>query len=543
MSSRERLDTDVVIIGAGPAGLSAAIRLKQLAAEHKKEISVIVLEKGAEVGAQILGGAILEPRALDELLPTWREEKSNWATPAKEDAFLFLTSQYAIRLPTPKQMNNHGNYIVRLGFFCHWLAQKAESLGVEIFPGFAAVDILKSDSGCVKGVITGDMGLDKNNQPTAQFTPGIEIHAKQIILAEGCRGSLTKKIEPLFNLRDETQQQTYGMGIKELWEVDPAKSIPGKVVHTVGWPLDYHTYSGSFIYHLDNNLVALGLVVGLDYQNPYLDPYEEFQRLKTHPTIAALLLNGKRIGYGARALNEGGWQSIPRLSFPGGVIVGCAAGFMNVPKIKGAHTAMKSGMVAAEAIFANFIGENEPEVVDYEKHLRNSWVAEELYAVRNIRPGFHHGLLPGLAYAALDTYLFRGKAPWTFKHNIDHTMLKNAKDCAPINYAKPDNVLTFDRLTNLAFSGVYHEEGEPVHLHLANKNIPITVNLKEYASPESRYCPAGVYEIITTEKGVPTLHINAQNCIHCKTCDIKDPTQNITWVPPQGGEGPHYSGM
>lgn len=543
MSSHEHLNTDVVIIGAGPAGLSAAIRLKQLAIAHKKEISVIVLEKGADVGAHILGGAILEPRALDELLPNWQEENINWGTPAQKDSFLFLTSQHAIPLPTPQFMHNQGNFIVRLGFFCQWLAQKAEALGVEIFPGFAAVDIIQSESGQVEGVITGDMGLDKNNQPTAHFTPGIAIHAKQIILAEGCRGSLTKKIEPLFNLRDKTQQQTYGIGIKELWEIDPSKSIPGKVIHTVGWPLDHQTYGGSFIYHLDNNLVALGLVVGLDYQNPYLDPYQEFQRFKTHPNIATLLMGGKRISYGARALNEGGWQSIPHLSFPGGVVIGCAAGFMNVPKIKGAHTAMKSAMLAAEAIFANFVGENTPEVVDYEKNLRNSWIAKELYAVRNIRPGFHHGLLPGLAYAALDAYLFRGKTPWTFKNNIDYTMLKTAKECKPIYYAKPDNVLTFDKLTNLAFSGVHHEEGEPVHLLLANKSIPITVNLKEYASPESRYCPAQVYEIVTNEKGEPHLQINAQNCIHCKTCDIKDPLQNITWVPPQGGEGPHYSGM
>jgi len=543
MQTREHLYTDVVIIGAGPAGLSAAIRLKQLAQQHQKDLSVIVLEKGAEIGAHILSGAVLEPRALDELLPTWREENLSWKTPANKDEFLFLTTKHSFHLPTPSPMKNSGNFIVRLGFMCQWLAQKAEQLGVEIFPGFAAIDILQDESGRAMGVITGDMGLDKNNQPTEKFTPGIEIHAKQIILAEGCRGSLTKKLEQIFALRSASQIQTYGLGIKELWEIDPQKSQPGKVIHTVGWPLDHKTYGGSFIYHLNNNLVALGLVVGLDYENPYLNPFEEFQRFKTHPKVAALLKEGKRISYGARALNEGGWQAIPQLTFPGGVLIGCAAGFMNVPKIKGTHTAMKSAMLAAEAIFDNFIGDDTPQVTDYETRLKKSWIAKELYQVRNIRPAFHHGLLPGLTYSALDTYLLRGKAPWTFTHHLDHCSLKKASTYQPIAYPKPDNVLTFDKLTSLQFSGVYHEDSEPVHLILHNKKIPIQVNLKKYAAPETRYCPANVYEIVQDTQGKPHLQINAQNCIHCKTCDIKDPLQNITWLPPQGGEGPNYSGM
>jgi electron-transferring-flavoprotein dehydrogenase len=543
MTSHERLDTDIVIIGAGPAGLSAAIRLKQLAKQHQKELSVIVLEKGAEIGAHILSGAVLEPRALDELLPNWRDEQVNWKTPASEDAFVFLTAKHALTLPTPRQMNNQGNFIVRLGFMCKWLAEKAEQLGVEIFPGFAAVDIIEDEAGRAIGVITGDMGIDKHNQPTSQFTPGIAIHAQQIILAEGCRGSLTKKLEPLFSLRDKNNPQSYGIGIKELWEINPQHSQPGKVLHTVGWPLDQKTYGGSFVYHLDNNLVSLGMVVGLDYENPYLNPYEEMQRFKTHPYIAKILKDGKRIQYGARALNEGGWQAIPKLTFPGGVLIGCAAGFMNVPKIKGTHTAMKSAMLAAEAIFDNIIGENAPEVVEYENRLKQSWVAQELYQVRNIRPAFHYGLLPGLTYAAIDTYLLNGKAPWTFKFTPDYSCLKPAARCKAIEYPKADNVLTFDKLTNLHYSNVYHSDNEPVHLILKNPGDAININLKIYDAPETRYCPANVYEIVKDDQGNPRLQINAQNCIHCKTCDIKDPTQNITWVPPQGGEGPNYSGM
>jgi electron-transferring-flavoprotein dehydrogenase len=544
---RESMEYDVVIVGAGPSGLATAIRLKQLEQETGKEIAVCVIEKGAEVGAHILSGAVLEPRALNELIPDWKDKGAPLDTPAKEDHFLFLTETGSYKLPTPPQMNNHGNYIISLGNLCRWLGEQAEAMGVEIYPGFAAAEILYHEDGSVKGVATGDMGRLKDGSEGPMFQVGMELWAKQTVFAEGCRGHLGKMLMERFNLRKDCQFQTYGLGMKELWEIDPAKAEPGKIVHTTGWPMDSKTYGGSFLYHLDGNLVSIGYVIGLDYENPHLYPYMEFQRFKHHPEIKKVLEGGKRISYGARALNEGGLQSIPKLTFPGGVMVGCEAGFLNVPKIKGTHTAMKSGMTAAEALFEALTSEEEAprEIVAYETNLKKTWVWDELTAVRNIRPSFKWGFWAALVYSGIDTYLFRGKAPWTLRHHgPDNTTLKPADQCKKIDYPKPDGVISFDRLTNVSFSGTNHEEDQPVHLTLKDSAVPVDINLAQYDEPAQRYCPAGVYEIVRDEDGSnPRLQINHQNCVHCKTCDIKDPTQNINWVVPQGGEGPTYPNM
>ena len=541
--ARESMQFDAVIVGGGPSGLSAAIRLKQLAQQQGREIGVCLVEKGAEIGAHILSGAVIETRALDEFIPDWQERGAPLKTPAGDDTFLFLTEKKAFRLPTPPQMHNHGNYIVSLGNVCRWLAAQAEELGVEIYPGFAAAEVLYDGFGTVKGVATGDMGIGRDGKPTDNYQPGMELHATYTIFAEGCRGSLTKQLMSRFNLRDGIDPQTYGIGIKELWEVEPAKHHPGRVVHTVGWPMDSHTYGGSFLYHMEDNQVAVGFVVGLDYQNPHLSPFDEFQRFKTHPAIRPTFEGGQRIAYGARALAEGGYQSVPRLVFPGGALIGDAAGFLNVPKIKGTHTAMKSGLLCAETVFAALTAEPPPLVVEaYPEALKASWVWDELYRVRNVRPSFHAGLWLGIAYSALDTYLFRGRAPWTFKNHNDYDQLKPADATSKIEYPRPDGIVSFDKLSSVYISGTNHEENQPVHLTLKDPSVPVAINLARYDGPEARYCPAGVYEFVK-EDGGDRLQINAANCVHCKTCDIKDPTQNINWVVPEGGGGPNYPNM
>ena len=536
---REAMEFDVVIVGAGPAGLSAAIRLKQLA----PDAAVCVVEKGGEVGAHILSGAVIEPRALNELIPDWMEKGAPLHVPATTDRFMLLTEQRAFTLPTPPQMHNHGNYIVSLGDVCRWLGSQAEELGVEIYPGFAAAELLEED-GRIVGVATGDMGIGKDGTPTANFARGMELRATYTLFAEGCRGSLSKRLVERFNLRDGHDPQTYAIGIKELWEVPAEVHRPGLVEHTIGWPLDNRTYGGSFLYHFGDNLVLYGFVIGLDYRNPWLSPFEEMQRFKTHPEVRKHFVGGRRISYGARALNEGGLQSIPRLTFPGGALIGCSAGFVNVPKIKGTHTAMKSGMLAAEAVAEALAGDRPTEPVAYEARLKASWVWAELSAVRNVRPVFGKlGMWGGLAHAAVDTYVFRGKAPWTFHHaHADNTTLIEASAAPRITYPKPDGVLTFDRLSSVFISNTNHEENQPAHLTLKDPSVPVAVNLARYGAPEQRYCPAGVYEIVGADEGTPKLQINAQNCVHCKTCDIKDPTQNIVWVTPEGGGGPNYPG-
>ena len=542
---REFMEFDVVIVGAGPAGLSAGIRIRQLAQEQSKEVSVCIIEKGSEVGAHILSGAVFEPRALDELIPDWEERGAPLHTPVVSDKFIFLSKRKAIKLPTPPQMNNHGNYIISLGNLCRWLAEQAEAMGLEIFPGFAAAEILYHADGSVKGISTGNMGVGKDGSKTANFQPGIELHAKQTIFAEGCRGSLTKELFDQFSLRDDTDPQTFGIGIKELWEVKTERHLPGHVEHTIGWPLASDAYGGSFIYHLEDNLVSVGFVVGLDYQNPYLSPFEEFQRFKNHPSIRPTFEGGRRISYGARAINEGGYQSIPKLTFPGGLLVGCAAGFLNVPKIKGSHTAMKSGMLAGEAVFEVLTrGVVDRSASKYVQAIKQSWIWDELYRVRNIRPAFRWGLWPGLIYSAIDTFIFRGRAPWTFRNHSDHERLKKASVAVRIEYPSPDNEVSFDKLSSVFLSNTNHEENQPSHLVLHDENVPIATNLVDYDAPEQRYCPAGVYEIITDDASSEVkLQINAQNCVHCKTCDIKDPTQNIKWVVPEGGGGPNYPNM
>ena len=541
MIEREFMEYDVVIVGAGPSGLSAAIKLKQLSKENNKEISVCVIEKGSEVGSHILSGAVIETKALDELIPNWKSLNSTLKTQAKEDKFLYLTETKSYQFPTPPQMHNKGNYIISLGDFCKWLGEQAEALEVEIYPGFSASEILFDENNTVTGVATCDMGILKDGTKGPNFEPGIELRAKQTIFSEGCRGHLGKILMDTYDLNKENQPQTYGIGIKELWEIDPEKSKPGSIVHTTGWPLKSDTYGGSFLYHLDNNKVSIGFVVGLDYQNPYLSPYMEFQRFKHHPAIKHHLQGGRRISYGARALNEGGVQSVPKLTFPGGMLVGCEAGFLNVPKIKGTHLAMKSGIIAASSIFENI--DTNKEITQFSEEIKNSWLWDELYQVRNIRPSFKWGFWKALIYSAIDTIVLRGKAPWTLKHHgTDHDSLKNKNLFEEIKYPKPDGTLSFDRLTNVSFSGTNHEEDQPCHLTLKNNDVPITVNLDQYDNPETRYCPAGVYEIIVNDNK-PQLQINAQNCVHCKTCDIKDPTQNINWVTPQGGGGPNYQGM
>ena len=541
MTNREIMEYDVVVVGAGPSGLSAAIKLKQLTKEANKDLSVCVIEKGSEVGAHIVSGAVIETKALDELIPDWKSKNCPLKTEAKNDKFLYLTETKSYQLPTPPQMHNKGNYIISLSDFTKWLAQQAEELEVEIYPGFAASEVLFDEKNKVLGVATSDMGRLKDGSEGPNFERGIELRAKQTIFSEGCRGHLGKILMEKFSLNSDNSPQTYGIGIKELWEVTPENSKPGSIMHTTGWPLDNDTYGGSFLYHLDNNKVSIGFVIGLDYKNPYLSPYLELQRFKHHPAIKKLLEGGRRINYGARALNEGGVQSLPKLTFPGGMLTGCEAGFFNVPKIKGTHLAMKSGMIAAQSIFDN-IDKND-EILEYESSIKKSWLWKELYKVRNIRPSFKWGFWKAIFYSAIDTYIFRGNAPWTIDHHgTDHESLGIKHDYKEINYPKPDNVISFDRLTNVSFSGTNHEENQPCHLQLKDEGVPINTNFELYDNPETRYCPAGVYEIVLNNNE-PKLQINAQNCVHCKTCDIKDPTQNINWVTPQGGGGPNYQGM
>ena len=549
MSDRESMQYDVVIVGAGPAGLSAAIRLKQLANQAGRELSVCIVEKGSEVGAHILSGAVIDPIALNELIPDWKERRAPLTVPVSENHHWLLTVRGKWKFPhvlLPPFMHNKGYYTLSLGNLCRWLAGQAEELGVEIFPGFAAAELLFTEDGSVKGVATGDMGIAREGTRKADYQPGMELHARYTFFAEGARGSLTKELERVFDLRNESGPQHYGIGLKELWDIPAEKHKPGRVIHTQGWPLA-DAWGGGFLYHQDNNQVALGFVVALDYENPFLSPFEEFQRWKTHPAIRSEIEGGRRVSYGARAINEGGWQAVPELVFPGGALIGCSAGFVNVPRIKGTHTAMKSGMLAAEAAFEAIAADRSGDRLDaYPQALRSSWIAKELKLVRNAQPAVSSwGGTWGTLYSGFDMWMGQLglSLPWTLKHRQpDNATLKRKQDARPIEYPKPDGVISFDRLSSVFLSGTNHEEDQPVHLTLKDASIPVEVNLAEYAGPEQRYCPAGVYEFVE-EGGRPRLQINAQNCVHCKTCDIKDPTQNINWVVPEGGGGPNYPNM
>ena len=551
---RESMDYDVVVVGAGPAGLATAIRLKQLASEKGQELSVVVLEKGSEPGAHILSGAVLDPLSLTELIPDWKALGAPLNQPVTDEAMLFLSEKSGYRTPNallPQCSQNHGNYIISLGALTRWLAQQAENLGVEIFPGFAAAEVLYDDSGAVKGVATGNMGVEKNGEPGGNFQLGMELLGKYTVFAEGSRGHLGKQVIAKFNLDEGCDPQSYGIGIKELWEVDPARHEPGLVVHTAGWPMDNSTYGGSFLYHMEGNRIAMGFITGLNYQNPYLSPFEEFQRWKTHPNIRWYLENdkgevtAKRIAYGARAITAGGLLALPKTVFPGGALVGCDAGFLNVSRIKGTHSAIKSGMLAAEAAFeAVAAGRQHDELSAYPQAFEQSWLYDELNKARNFKAWFKYGLRIGTVMNGLEQFTLKGRMPWTIhRDKPDHAYLKPAAECTPIDYPKPDGKLTFDRLSSVFISSANHEENQPSHLTLKDDSVPVKVNLAKYAGPEARYCPAGVYEFVKADDGSDKLQINAANCVHCKTCDIKDPTQNIVWVTPEGGGGPNYSAM
>ncbi|HVL57458.1 MAG TPA: electron transfer flavoprotein-ubiquinone oxidoreductase [Burkholderiaceae bacterium] len=545
---RESMEFDVVVVGAGPAGLAAAIRLRQLAQQHGRDVSVCVLEKGSEVGAHILSGAVIDPRALNELLPDWKSLDAPIRTEVTEDRFLFLTPTRAISTPAwmlPPNFRNHGNYIVSLGNVVRWLGQQAEAAGVEVFAGFAAAEVLYDEAGAVKGVATGNMGVGRDGQPTANFQPGMELHAKYTLFAEGARGHLARQLMRRFELDRDSDPQAYGIGLKELWEIDPARHQQGLVMHTAGWPLDRNTYGGSFLYHDEGNKVAVGFVVGLSYENPYLSPFEEFQRFKTHPAIRGTFEGGKRLSYGARAIAAGGLASLPQLVFPGGALIGDDAGFLNASRIKGSHGAIKSGMLAAEAAYDALGSGRERDRLDaYPQAFRESWLHEELRRARNFKQWMSKGLYLGTLMVGLEQKVLGGRVPWTLRHRkADHEALRPAADFQPIAYPKPDGKLTFDRLSSVFVSNTNHEENQPVHLTLKDESIPVEVNLARYAGPEQRYCPAAVYEFVKTDDGRDRLQINAQNCVHCKTCDIKDPRQNIVWVTPEGGGGPNYTGM
>ncbi len=543
------MEFDVVIVGAGPAGLAAACRLKQLAAEQGTDLSVVVVEKGAEVGAHILSGNVFEPRALTELFPDWQERGAPLATPVKGDTFHYMTgAERSWRVPgflIPSPMHNEGNYIISLGRLCQWLAEQAEALEVDLFPGFAAADVIVDDNGAVAGVVTGDMGVSRDGEQKSAFTPGYELRARYVIFAEGCRGHLGKALMERFNLRANADPQHYGIGLKEVWDIPPEQHNEGEVVHTLGWPLDNRTEGGGFLYHAANHQVFAGYIIALDYDNPWLSPFEEFQRWKHHPKIAATLKGGKRVAYGARAVNKGGLQSLPKTVFPGGLLVGCDAGFLNGAKIKGSHTAMKTGMLAAEAVFDAVQADSRgDELVAYEDAVARSWVHEELHRSRNFGPALHKfGTFLGAGFAFFDQNIARGRMPFTLRNRTpDHETLRPAAECTKIDYPKPDGVLSFDRLSSVFLSSTNHEEDQPVHLKLTDATLPISYNLPTFECPSQRYCPAGVYEVVE-EGGEPRFQINAQNCVHCKTCDIKDPRQNIEWVVPEGGGGPNYSGM